>query len=168
VRYTIRHNFETDIETFWSKVFFDPEYNRSLYLDYLGFTTFQILEDRTDPDGKRHRRLEVVPKVQLPAAARKLFGDSAGYTEVGTFDPATGRYQAELIANVSADKIKTTLELWLEPRGEKLCERVANIDNRVKIFGLGTLLEGFVEQQTRDQFSRGTEFTNRWIKEHGL
>ena len=86
MRYTIKHTIETDIDTFWN-LFFDSEFNRALFVDELGFTTYQVLEDSRDPDGVVRRRLECTPKIELPAPARKIFGNSAGYTEVGRFDP---------------------------------------------------------------------------------
>lgn len=174
MRYTIKHLIDTDIDTFWNKVFFDPEFNRALFIEALGFTTYNVLEDKRDADGTIHRRIECVPKVELPAAARKIFGHSAGYTEIGTFDPKTRKYTVDVIANMAADKIKTKSEIWVEPRatpgtlGDKRVERVVTVDNTVKVFGLGTLLEGFIEQQTRDSYNRGADFTNRWIKEHSL
>jgi hypothetical protein len=149
-------------------VFFDAEFNRGLFVDCLGFTTYDVLEDRKDPDGTVHKRVQCVPKVELPAAAKKIFGSGAGYTEVGRFDPITKKYSVDVIANVAADKIKTKSEIWVEPRGEKKVERFVMVDNTVKVFGLGTLLEGFIEQQTRDSYNRGADFTNRWIKDHGL
>lgn len=168
MRYTIKHTIETDIDTFWGKVFLDAEFNRTLFLDFLGFTTYRVLEERTEPNGVIHRRVECVPKVELPAAARKLFGDNVGFTEVGTFDPATKRYHVDVLPNFGGDKIKTTTDIWTEPLSEKRCERVVSVDTTVKVFGLGTLLEGVIEQQTRDSYARGAEFTNRWIREKGL
>lgn len=171
MRYTIKNTIETDIDTFWNKVFFDAEFNRALFVECLGFTTYNVLEDKREADGTIRRRIECVPKVELPAAARKIFGQSAGYTEVGVFDPKTRKYTVDAIANMAADKIKTKSEIWVEPRGnpgDKRIERVVTVDNTVKVFGLGTLLEGFIEQQTRDSYNRGADFTNRWIKERGL
>jgi hypothetical protein len=166
VRYTIKQTIETDIDTFWDKLFFDGEYNRAMFVDYLGFTVYNVLEDRTDADGTRHRRIECSPKVELPGPARKVFGDSIGYTEIGTYDPRTRRYAVQVQSKV--DKVKTTTDIWAEPAGEKRCERIVSIDTSVKIFGLGTLIEGIIEQQTRDLYAKSTEFTNRWIREKGL
>jgi hypothetical protein len=168
VRYTIKNLIETDVDTYWSKVFFDADFNRGLFTECLRFTKYEVLEDRTDADGTIHKRVECVPKVELPAAARKIFGDTAGYTEVGKFDPKTKKYSVDVIANMAADKIKTKSEIWVEARGDKRCERIVTVDNTVKVFGLGTLIEGFIEQQTRDSYNRGAEFTNRWIKDRGL
>jgi hypothetical protein len=168
VRYTIKQTIETDIDTFWNKLFFDAEFNRSMFVDHLGFTLYKVLEERTDPDGTRHRRVECTPKVELPGPARKVFGDGFSYVEVGRFDPGTRRYTVQVLPKVAADKIKTSSEIWVEALGEKRCERVVSIDNSVKVFGIGTLLEGYVEQQTRDLYAKSAEFTNRWIREKGL
>jgi hypothetical protein len=168
VRYTIKHTIETDLDTFWSKVFFDAEFNRALFQDHLGFSNYRVLEERIDPDGVVHRKVASTPKVELPAAARKIFGDNLGYTEIGRYDPSVRRYYVQGIPNIGAEKVKTHSEIWAEPVGDKRIERIVNVDNTVKVFGLGTLLEGFIEQQTRDLYARGAEFTNRWIREKNL
>jgi hypothetical protein len=171
VRYTIKHTIETDIDTFWNKVIFEPEFNRKLFVEFLGFTTYNLLEDRTDPDGVRHRRVDAVPKIELPAAARKVLGDNIGFVEVGRYDPAVKRYYVQVLPKAGGDKIKTTTEIWAEPLGnpgDKRIERIVSVDNSVKIFGIGTLVEGFIEQQTRDSYARAAEYTNRYIRENGL
>ena len=168
MRYTITHTIETDLDTFWNKVIFDAEFNRALFQDFLGFTTYRVVEDRTEPNGEIHRRIECTPKVELPAAARKIFGDNLGYTEVGRYDPKLRKYFVQVLPNVGGDKVKTTTEIWAEPAGDKRVERIVNVDNTVKVFGLGTLLEGFIEQQTRDNYARAAEYMNRWIRERGL
>jgi hypothetical protein len=167
VRYTIKHTIETDVDTFW-KLFFDAEFNRAMFVEGLRFTTYNVLEDVHEPNGVIRKRVECTPNIQLPAPARKIFGDSAGYTEIGRYDPAQKKYFADAVPNVAAEKIKTTSETSAEPRGDKRCERLVMVDNTVKVFGLGTILEGFIEQQTRDQYAKSAEFMNRWIREKGL
>src|SRR5262245_17596504 len=139
-----------------------------MFVDGLHFTVYQVLEDVREPNGAARKRVECSPKIDLPAAARKIFGDSVGYTEIGRYDPAQRKYFAEVVPKVAADKLKTTSEIWAEPRGDKRCERRVMVDTTVKIFGLGGLLEGFIEQQTREQYAKAAEFTNRWIREKGL
>ena len=168
MRYTIKHTIETDLETFWSKLFFDAEFNRAMFVEGLQFTTYEVLEDAHDPDGTVRKRVECSPKIELPAAARKIFGNSVGYTEIGRYDPKLKKYFADVVPKVAADKVKTTSETWAEARGDKRCERIVQVDTTVKVFGLGTLLEGFIEQQTREQYAKSAEFTNRWIRDKGL
>ena len=168
MRYTIKHTIETDVETYMSKLFFDAEFNRAMFVEGLNFTHYQVLEDVREPDGTVRKRVEATPKIELPAAARKIFGNSVGYTEIGRYDPALKKYFADVVPKVAADKVKTTSEIWAEARGDKRCERIAQLDTTVKVFGLGTLLEGFIEQQTREQYAKAAEFTNRWIRDKGL
>jgi hypothetical protein len=168
VRYTIKHSIDTDVDTYFAKVFFDPEFNRTLFLDHLGFTSYKVLEESTEPDGTINRRVDCTPKVEMPAAARKIFGDSVGFVEIGRFDPKQRKYFIQVQPRVGGDKVKTSSEIWAEPLDGKRCERVVVTDNTVKVFGLGTLIEGFIEQQTRDMYARAADFTNRWIKEKGI
>jgi Protein of unknown function (DUF2505) len=168
VRYTIKHIIETDVDGFWDKLFFDDAFNRALFVDFLGFTTYETLEQRTDPDGTVHRRIDCTPKVDLPGPARKLFGDSVGFVEVGRYEPKQRRYFVEAVPRMGADRVKTTSEIWVEPAGDKRCERVVTVDNTVKVFGVGTLIEGYIQQQTRDLYQYAADFANRWLREKGL
>lgn len=168
MRYTIRHTFNTDIDTFWDKIFFDPEYNDALFKQHLGFTEYEVLELDRKEDGSVTRRVRAVPKAEVPKAVKKVIGDSVGYTEVGRFDPRTRRFHVEVIPNAAADKIKTKLSMWVEPRGDKHVERFVEVENEVKIFGVGKVVEGVIEKQTRDNYGRAADFTNQWIKDKGL
>ena len=168
MRYTIKHIFNTDVDTFWDKIFFDPEYNETLFKQHLGFVVYEVLELDKKEDGSISRRVRGVPRVEIPAAVKKVLGDSAGYTENGRFDPSSKRFSIEVIPNTAADKIKTRLTMWVEPRGDKRIERFVDVESEVKIFGVGKMIEGVIEKQTRDNYGRAAEFTNRWIADKGL
>jgi hypothetical protein len=56
----------------------------------------------------------------------------------------------------------------VEPRGDKRIERICEVDISVNIFGVGGIVEKFVESETRDSYEKATVFTNDWIKKHGL
>ena len=86
MKFTVRHTFNTDVETYWNKLFFDPEYNERLYKHALGFNVFELIELTGEPGGKRTRKLLTEPKSDAPAVVRKLIGDSLQYTETGSFD----------------------------------------------------------------------------------
>ena len=59
-------------------------------------------------------------------------------------------------------------KFWVEPRGDKRIERICEVDISVNIFGVGGIVEKFVESETRDSYEKATVFTNDWIKKHGL
>ena len=56
MRYTIKHTIETDADTYMSKVLFDAELNRRMFLECLGFSVYRVLEERTEADGVIHRK----------------------------------------------------------------------------------------------------------------
>ena len=79
MHYSHRHTIESDVETFW-KLFFDPDFNRALYLEHLKFTTYRVLEDQLAPDGTRQRRIECVDDAPAQVAldrGDRLVGDRA-------------------------------------------------------------------------------------------
>jgi len=168
VRYTIRHTFDISAEDFWQKLFFDPEYNRALLEGHLGFSVFKVLTLDTAADGSVHRKTECAPKIELPAAAKKILGDNTGYIEDGRFDPKTQRFTVDVIPNAGADKIKTHVVMWVDKKGDKQVERVVEVDNSVKMFGVGGMLESFIEKQTRANYDAAAAFTRTWIKDKGL
>jgi hypothetical protein len=168
VRYTISHVFEIGADGFWDKLFFDPEYNQALFADHLKFNTYRVLELDKRPDGSVHRRVECAPPIELPAVAKKVVGDSTSYVEDGQFDPKTRRFSVVVVPKVGADKIKTRVTLWVEPRGDERVERFAEVDNSVNVFGIGKLVEAFIEKQTRVTYDAAAAFTNAWIKQKSL
>jgi Protein of unknown function (DUF2505) len=168
VRYQIRHTFKTDADTFWTKVFFDPEYNSALFERHLKFSVYRVLTLDKQPDGSVHRRVECAPPVEIPAVAKKIIGDSTSYVEDGRFDPKSKRFNAEVHLKAGGDKIKTKVSIWVEPRGDKQVERIAEVDNEVKVFGVGKILETFIEKQMRESYDESAAFTHKWIADRGL
>jgi hypothetical protein len=168
VRYTIKHTLNTDVDTFWDKIFFDPEYNRSLFKDRLHFGVFEVVALDRKPDGSVYRKTENAPPMEIPSVAKKFFGDSTGYFEAGTLDPQTRRFTSEVQPKVGADKIQMKVNLWVEPRGEKKIERIVEVESNVKIFGIGKIVEALIEKNTKESYDIAAKFTNEWIAEKGL
>jgi hypothetical protein len=168
VRYTIKHTFNTDVDSFWDKLFFDPDYNQALFEGHLKFNNYRVLQLERGSDGSVHRRVECAPPIELPAVAKKAIGDSTSYVEDGRFDPKSRRFSVEVTPRVGGDKIKTHVTMWAEARGDKRIERIVEVDNSVNIFGIGKILEAFVEKQMRATYDEAAAFTNRWIAERGL
>ena len=168
MRYTIRHTFNTDADTFWGKLFFDPAYNETLFNKHLKFNFYKVLELTHSPDGSVHRRVECAPPVEIPAVVKKVIGDSTSYVEDGRFDPRTKKFTVEATPKVGADRIQSRMTMWVEPRGDKKVERFVEVDSTVKVFGIGKMIEGFIEKETRASYDSAAAFTNQWIAEKGL
>jgi hypothetical protein len=162
VRYTLRHKIETGVDSFW-KLFFDLEAYRSLLE---GICTYDLLEERTDSDGIVHRRVAYGFNVKLPDVVKKVVGDGS-YVEIGRYDPQAKTYSAQQVPKVGADKFISSFDMYAEPLGEQCCERVSVIDNTVKVFAVGSMLEGMLEKAVRTSQEKAVEQINRWIRETG-
>lgn len=164
---TIRHTFNCDVDTFWEKIFKNAEFNKELYLQALKFDGYDILEEREDA-GKLHRKVRTAPRSEAPKAVKKVLGDSLTYIEEGVWDPETKRYSYKVIPSTLAEKSEIDGELWAEPRGDNKCERICKVNIKVKIFGVGKLVESFVEKTTADSYDEAAKFTNSYIVREGL
>jgi hypothetical protein len=164
--FTIRNTFDVDIDTFWSKVFFDPEYNRKLYEEGLKFG-YELLEKKELDGGVVERRIRTEPRLEAPAVVKKLVGDSIQYEEKGRFDPKKRVWSFKITTSKMSDKIDISGEYWVEARGNKI-ERIVKTDIDVKIFGVGKAVAAFVEKSTRESYEKAARFTNTWLKEVGL
>jgi hypothetical protein len=167
VKFTVRHVFNTDVDTYWNKIFFDTEYNDRLYREGLKFKDFAVLELTGEPGGPRTRKMRTEPAADAPAVVRKLIGDSLTYNETGTFDPAKKLWSYDIVTSKLADRIKIGGTLWAESKGEHEIERVAEIEIVVKIVGVGGAIEKFIEKTTRESYEKATKFTNDFIAEKG-
>jgi hypothetical protein len=161
--YTVTHKIETDVDSFWN-AFLDPQLVRALMDDLKEYAGYEVVEERRDESGNFHRRLQCWTKLEIPAIAQKFVGDGK-YAEVGVFDNAKKRYKAQYLPNQNSDKIRTDFEIYARPIGDGThCERVIEVDNTVKIFGIGGMLASLLERTQREVHQHSADFTNHWLR----
>jgi hypothetical protein len=164
--FTVTHTIETDVDGFWN-AFLDPELGRALADDLKEYAGFEVIEERRDAQGNYHRRIQCWTKFEIPSIAQKFVGDGK-YAEVGFFDNVTKRYKAQYLPNMNSDKIRTDYVLYARPLGDgKHCERVIEMENTVKIFGIGGMLANMLERTQREAHDHSAEFTNKWLRARG-
>jgi hypothetical protein len=165
---TLRHEIDTDEDTFWSKIVFDEQFNKKMYEGGLKFPKWQLLDVKED-DAKITRRVQVEPPVKdLPAAVKKVVGDRLAYTEEGTFDRKAKRYAFKVIPSTMPDKTKVNGELWVEKISDKKIRRVCRISVEVKMMLVGGMIEDRIMADLRSSYDGSTAFTNQYIREQGL
>ncbi len=168
---TLRHEIDTDEDTYWARCVFDADFNQKLYIDALKFPVWRLL-DTTDDASKIWRRVQVDPPVgNMPGPVKKLLGDRLSYVEEGTFDKKTKRYSFKVTPSTLADKTTVVGELWVEPLGPPGAKRIARLTKvsvHVKVFVVGGMIEDRILEDLKNSYDAGTVFTNRYIKEHGL
>ncbi|AKU96092.1 hypothetical protein AKJ09_02756 [Labilithrix luteola] len=165
---TLRHELNTDEETYWAKIVFDETFNKKMYVDHMHFPVWKLLDQKED-DAKLTRRIQVDPPVgNLPGPLKKVIGDRLSYTEDGTFDKKTKKYSFKVTPSTMTDKTKVNGEMWVEKAGDKKVTRICRIDVEVKVFMVGGMVEERILSDLRDAYDRGTIFTNDYIKANGL
>lgn len=165
---TLRHEIDTDEESFWSKIVFDEAFNKKLYEGSLKFPTWALLESKED-DAKITRKVRVDPPTgDLPGAMKKVIGDKLSYVEEGTFDKKSKRYTFKVIPSAMPEKTKVSGELWVEKVGDKKVRRMCRISVEVKVMLVGGMIEDRILGDLRKSYDESTAFTNAYIKDNGL
>ena len=162
---TLTHDINCSVDKFW-EVFFDNEFNETLFRKELGFPEYDIVSFEKKDNGEVYRRVKGKPKMDVPKAVAKVLGDSFGYEEEGRFDPASKTWKFEMHPNTLAGKLINKGWVRCEPAGEGKCRRVAELEMEAKIFGVGGLLESTTEKEMRAGWEKSASFMNRWLTEH--
>ena len=167
-KFTLRDTFHTDETTYWEKIFFNPAYNEQLYLKELHFLAYSLVDKKDDADGSFTKRTNISPPMDAPAVVKKVIGDSISYIEEGRFDAKTRRWSYKMLPSKMADKFTSKGELWVEKKGDKIIERVCTVEIAASVFGVGGVIEGFIEKQTRDSYKVVATFTEKFIRDNNL
>ncbi len=162
--FTVRHIYPISEADFWPKVFWNDDYNTRLYKEALQFKRFEKVDEKDLGGGVKTRSLILEPKPEAPPVVMKLVGGSLSYNETGRFDPATKKWKYSIKLDKLADKVAIDGEFWVEPRGDDKVERLCKVTIDVKIFGVGGVVESFVEKKTRDDYEKAAKFTVDYIK----
>jgi hypothetical protein len=162
---SLSHEIHCSVEHFW-KVFFDKDFNTTLYLNKLGFPKYEILEQREEGGVIVYRKTRGVPRADAPAAVKKLMGDGFGYDEEGRLDAATKTWNFKLKMNTMADKLRTEGFVRCEPIDANRCRRVMGMEFEAKLFGVGGLIEAFSEGEMKAGWDASAAYMNEWIKTH--
>lgn len=166
--FSVEHRFNCSEESFWSQVFFDQDYNRRLFLEFLKFTGWRELKTE-ERDNQVHRVVEAIPPIgDLPGPLKAIVGEGAGYEERGVFDRANKRYTATVVPNRLADKISVRIELSTVADGPDHCKRIAKGSVTAKIFGVGGLLEKKMISDLEKSYAKSAEFTNAFVAEKNI
>lgn len=166
-KFTMTHEFNCSVETYWTRLQFDEEVNKTLYLKALGFPEYAVLEHK-ETDAEIFRRVGVTPKMDMPAAAQKVLGSNFRYVEETRYDKKTGKMTFKAIPSTLADKLTTVGVLRMEALGANRCKRIIDVTTEAKIMLVGGILESTAEKNVRDGYDKGARFFNQWIAEKGL
>ena len=158
----IRREINCPTKKFWA-FYFDPEFTQRLHLEALGSTSIEMLELRGDLKSGIERTLRYGQRPEGPGPVMKLFGNEVITTETGTYDSTTQVWSFVLEPGTLGGKTNIRGSIRVEDH-KKTCEQVFRLEAKVRILGLGSIVEKFIERQARDIQERAVTFVNHELK----
>ena len=156
----LRHRIECSASDFWT-LYFDPDFTRRLHTEGLGSTSIEIVDTTGDIASGIRRTLRYSQRPAMPGPVAKLFGAEVVTVEKGDFDPATSTWSFELTPSALADKTRIRGSFVVEGIPEESsCEQSFQMEATVKVFGIGPVVERFIEAQTRQSQDKAANFMN--------
>lgn len=144
------------------ELFFDDAFNIQMYCEGLGFPKCEIAEKRERGD-VLYRRMEMVPKIEVPKALAKVIGDRVGFTELGEWHRSKGVYEYKLILAALGDKVRIEGTMRLTAQGVDHSRRTTNFEVESKVFGIGGLLEKTSAENVITGWNSSAGWINRWL-----
>jgi hypothetical protein len=93
----------------------------------------------------------------MPGPVRKIFGEEVVTTEVSTYDPTTSTTTFTMTPGPMADKTHIDGSIAFAVDDGSTVETFT-LEARVKIFGVGPVVERFVESQARAMQEKSVAF----------
>lgn len=166
MRATFENALHVTPEVFFERLFFDADYNAGLY-EKLGFQSYEVTELTELPDGNIRRSLRAEPPIHAPGLVQRRLSGKVYYTESGVFDRREQAWTFETVPSVASSQAQIRGRITLRPHAEG-CIHVCELEVNVRAFGLGSMIERSIEQNTRDSYRINTDYTNAFARERGL
>lgn len=163
---------------FWSQIAFEPEFDRRLFLDVLGYESFEV---ESFHETANHIRRVVIgsPRItrHVPEASRRLLSRGLRYREVDLFDKRARRCRTTIDPIGYFRRLSIAIETTTHALGPNQCRCIYDIDVTASIlarlggnsaFGIGRVIENEIIKQLVEGFGERARLTNRFINERGL
>lgn len=144
------------------ELYFDNDFNVEMYERGLGFPSCKILERRDD--GKTlHRRMAMIPKIEMPAAVAKIVGDKVGFEESGDWVRSEGTFRWRLRLAAFGDKVRVEGTMRVVEHGAGHCRRLVHFEVEAKMFAVGGLIESTASDNTIDGWNKSAKWINTYL-----
>lgn len=162
-KFTVTHEINCNLDTFW-KTFLDKDFNTRLYVEWLGFPEWNIVEQSED-DKQASRKVAALPKMEVPGPVQKLLGSNFRYVESGSMSKPERVWRWSMTPSTLADKLFTSGVVRAEAISDTKTRRFADMVIEAKIFGVGGLIESSAEKQLREGWDKSAAFMNKYLAE---
>jgi len=156
MKLSLSYDWDCSPDSFWA-LYFDPEFVIRLHLEGLGSLSAEVISQEGDLTSGLVRTLRYSQRPNMPGPVRKIFGEEIVSTEVSTFTPAKSTTTFTLTPGTMADKTQLSGSIALTANGDGSTEQF-DLDARVKIFGVGPIVERFIEHQGREIQEKSVAF----------
>ena len=141
---------------------FDEEANQYVIEKHPEIIDLKVLE-RKESSGKIHGKLEYTMDVPMPGPVKKVLGsEKNGFIVELTIDTRDDSGIMKVIPNVLPDKIKVEGRTYFEKSGDHWLQYLEG-DLNVKIFGVGKVVEKFIQGKFRTSFGEESRLRNEFM-----
>jgi hypothetical protein len=159
VKLSLEYDLDCSAERFWA-LYYDADYTLRLHREALGSTSAEITEQSGDVGSGIRRTLRYGQRPDAPGPVKKIFGDEIITTEVSSFDPKTSTSSFSLTPGTMADKTEIRGSITITDR-DGGCRQRFELEAKVKIFGVGPVVERFIERQARDTQGKAVAYMEK-------
>ncbi len=160
------HTFpEVDVEEF-EDLLENEEFNQQL-AKLPNISKRTLVEDKDLGEGKRHT-VVVYETRAIPANVKKILGgDGITLKEEVDFNRNTHIHHLKIIPSLLKERLKCEGKYIIEPLGPAGgAKRTIILDVKVKIFGMGRILERAVSREFKKNSREEERLSREYIKEH--
>ncbi|MCK5688224.1 DUF2505 family protein [Myxococcota bacterium] len=160
MKFKVEHVFEGISLKDYEDLYFEEDFNMKLSS---ALKMERELLARDVDNGKIHRESKVAPERSVPAPVAKIIGgDKIEYVEHVDYKFGSNRGIWKTISSVITEKIKSDGNFGFEetPKGIK---RWIDGEVKVKIFGVGGMVEKLIVSDIEKSYNDAAKFTQKWI-----
>jgi hypothetical protein len=165
----IVHELPIAADRFW-ELLHDPAYE-AFQAAGLGLGGYEEVERRVE-GSVMHRRIRVVPKIEVPAAIRKVIGagdkdaGSMGYIE--SQEKQLDRYEMRWWVDppILVGKLQVGGLFRLEPIDATRCRRILDGEVKIGIPIVGGTVEKFVLQEVKKTYDKVPGIVAAWVRQN--
>lgn len=162
--FEIDHVLPCPPEVFWSQIHNNEAFYHALYREHLGFDF--AIEARDEATGAC--RTKMIPKIPAPDVVLRALGaksaEDFAMTEDGRWNPERKRYEFRILTSLMPERVDVRGVMELRPAPEGKCVRHMEFDLDVKLFGVGKIVEAFVERSVRQSYDQSGAFTAQYLE----
>ena len=157
-----RHHLPIPAEAYWETLYCDRTFIEALYTEGLGGEKLVI--SAWEQAGKAYSRtLSFTPKMNAPAAMKRVLGGAFRCEERGAYDPERQAWSFQYISGSLASKITITGQQRTQAHPEG-CEVTSTLSVNVKLLGVGRLIEKTIVAQFHADMDAQAAFIRRWLE----